>query len=97
MMNDHWGGEDGFQDEGGDAGDSGSHGPSVSNTILEEVSGFEVFSEDELAARLHLDKRVVLEQLYDLRSRGLIDGTEGAWTRDFEHGALPEPDDEYIF
>ena len=97
MMNDYWDGEDGVQDDGGYAGDSESHAPSISNTILEEVSGFEVFSEDELAARLHLDKAAVLEQLHDLRSQGLIDGTEGAWTRDFEHGALPEPDDEYIF
>ena len=97
MMNDYWDGESGFGDEISDASESESHGPSISNTILEEVSGFEVFSEDELAARLHLDKSAVLEQLYDLRSQGLIDGTEGAWTRDFEHGALPEPDDEYIF
>lgn len=97
MMNDYRDGEGGFQDDGDYAGESESHGPSVTNAILEEVSGFEVFTESEIAARLHLEKTVVLERLYDLRSRGLIDGTEGAWTRDFEHGALPEPDDEYIF
>ena len=97
MMNDDWEGEGGFQDEDSYAGGSESHASSISNTILEEVSGFEVFSEDELAARLHLDESAVLEQLYDLRSQGLIDGTEGAWTRDFEHGALPKPDDEYVF
>lgn len=97
MMSDYWEAEDGFQDEDGYAGESESHGPSISNTILEEVSSFEVFSEDGLAARLHLDTTVVLEQPYDLRSQGLIDGTEGTWTRDFEHSALPEPDDEYLF
>lgn len=96
-MNDHWDAEGEFETGSAYAGGTTGESLSVGDAIVEELSGFGVFTERELASRLHLDEAVVLDQLYELRSQGLVEGSEGAWTRDFEHGELPQPDDEYIF
>ncbi|ESP90118.1 winged helix-turn-helix domain-containing protein [Candidatus Halobonum tyrrellensis] len=97
MLDNHWNADEEF--EAGTAGDQHSVGASLSvgDAVLEELSGFGVFTEREIASRLHLDEATVLDRLRDLRSKGLVEGTAGAWTRDFEHGELPRPDDEYIF
>jgi len=98
MGDDRWHIEGEFRDGSTRTRDSDGQYQSVSTAILEEVSEFETFSESDLASRLDIDEKIIIEHLGHLRGEGLVNGNSGSWTKNAEIGEdLLQGEDEHQF